>query len=327
MGKLANAYLYPTVTDELLLDLHKTVLKNKAVKRSVVQWAKKHGLTQSEGYLANKYYSWRASREIAETLPEEPENFLPDVLEIPYRDRVWAADLHMPYTHTLCLTEFLGWSKARGYDECILGGDIADMDWCSKWPSSVGTSTSPQVEAQLARCFQNFRAMLGVFKKIYWIPGNHEARALTAVQHRLDLVHWQRLFLTRVDKSGRTIEDLTPYVEIVSLPHLRIVDGPTGDWLLCHQKNYRKSPGSVAAELCNKYECNVVTTHEHTGAELPSKTSAKWQAIASHCMVDERKVDYKWSRITLHNNWTLGWGHWEDGVGRLVRYDRDLRRA
>jgi hypothetical protein len=327
MSESYHSYLYPIITDDMMQALHGTVIESRSVKRSVKQWKSDNNLPHTINYLENKYYTWRATSEAAESLPEEPSNFLPSVQDIGYTDRVWAADLHLPYINTLCLTEFLGWSKAHGYTECVLGGDIIDFDWCSHWPSGVAAGNAPQVEDQIKYCFQIFRAMLGVFKKIYWIPGNHEARALRTVAHKLNLVHWQRLFLTDIDERGMTVEDLSSRVEIVSLPHLRITGGPTGDWMICHQKNYRKTPGSVAAELCNKYECNVVTTHEHTGAEVPSKTSAKWQGVASHCMADPRKVEYKWSRISLHNNWTLGWGYWQDGVGRLVRFSGDLGGA
>lgn len=324
MGKAPNSYFYPTITSEMLKELHAEVTSTKSVKRSVAKWKARYSLTHNPAYLENKYFTWRANNDIQTTFPETPVNHLPSVQEIGYTDRAWAADFHLPYVNTFCLTEFLGWAKARGITELVLGGDIVDFDWCSHWPSGVAAGNAPEVNDQIKYCFQIFRAMLGVFKKIYWIPGNHEGRALRAAAHKLDLIYWQRLFLMDISPEGRTIEDLTSRVEIVGLPHLRITGGPTGDWIICHQKNYRKSPGSVAAELCNKYECNVVTTHEHTGAIIPSKTSSKWQGVASHCMADPRKVEYKWARISLHNNWTLGWGYWEDGIGHLVRYSGDI---
>ena len=255
-------------------------------------------------------------------MPDIPNN-LPDELVVPYQDCVVVGDAHMPYIHKPAMIRMLCQAKEANIKTLVLNGDALDFDWASYFISMAAPGTMEAVELHRRAIYDIMYALSGIFTKIYITRGNHDERLLARANKLLSLQSVWHMFACPDDKwrdrDGNKLPNLLNVCEITERFYMTMTGSPTGDWRFTHQKNYSVIPGRVASRLATKFNCNVIAAHEHHLAMVTSGTVANHYALSGGWLGDERKVEYKQMRDTLHPKSTVGWIALVDGVPQVFR--------
>lgn len=158
-------------------------------------------------------------------------------------------DVHLPLTDFELATKAIQHAEEEGCKVCVIGGDLFNMGATSKW-RKLAPTVSLVDELRLSRYF--LKMLTDVFDKIYVIAGNHD-RWYWNVEERFDFESLVSLVTDEVE-TGKVV--VSPYSEIKIIFH-----GNT--WLVVHQKEARKNYWSIADQIAQKYQTNVIITHVH----------------------------------------------------------------
>jgi hypothetical protein len=130
----------------------------------------------------------------------------------------------------------------------ILAGDLLNADAFSLYESDAElASFNDEIEA--ARLFM--ADCLAVFDCVYWIMGNHERRPLKRTRGALKPAHL--LALITHDKR----------VSVSEWGHCTVRNPGGADWRITHGRNYSVNQLTVADQLAQKYQANIISHHEH----------------------------------------------------------------
>jgi hypothetical protein len=213
------------------------------------------------------------------------------VLRVEAERAVVGADLHEPYLHRDLFYEFL--DDCQGADLAAVVGDLTQSDLFSKFAPRGQTYEDPQATAALV--MQDFDLILQLVDRLLVIPGNHD------------------FFLTRATEGA-----LSPFALIENWANEKYGDRITfskfpfayltasgQQWMLHHPDTYRVVPGSIARDMCNRYEMNIACGHSHISGESVSK--AGHYAVDIGGLVDERTVPYRYYTDRPYGVWSPGW--------------------
>lgn len=130
----------------------------------------------------------------------------------------------------------------------IIAGDFINADAFSTYDSDVGLSPfGDEVEAGRAV----FARLLSVFGRVVWLMGNHERRVGKRTRTALQPRHLWALL------------SYDPRVEVSPWGHC-VIENPDGhDWRITHGSDYSINQLTVADQMAQKYQQNIISHHEH----------------------------------------------------------------
>jgi Calcineurin-like phosphoesterase len=171
---------------------------------------------------------------------------LPTPLELA-GDFLIVGDVHVPATDWNFAQLVGRVAEHTGINRLIIAGDFFNFDLWSRYDHVIAPPTWKQ-ERDAARVL--IGDWLETFAEIYTISGNHDQRIAKWSAAEFDEVDTWGMVAT----SGKLTHSNCGYCTVQS-------GGQT--WRVTHPASYRRGRLSVANELANKYQVNVISFHEH----------------------------------------------------------------
>lgn len=222
-------------------------------------------------------------------VPESPEPDYREIAPALEGDFMVCGDIEIPRHHAGAIRLLLKFQKHYGLSQLVLNGDTFAGDAFSKW--AVETSlqqVSLRKELDIGR--QMFDALLTAFERVTMISGNHDKRLA-----RHFFGDWT---------YGDFLKMIAPDVEFYEHAYALATSGGE-EWLICHPGNYSKVPLSVAREIAEVKQKNVLAAHTHHLGMCKDK-SGRWWCVDGGCMADPARAAYKSMNITRHPEWNPG---------------------
>jgi hypothetical protein len=187
----------------------------------------------------------------AVTFPSEETRFKTPVFdgywELELDRCIVVGDVHVPTTDWQFAARVAQVARAHDVDTLCIIGDLFNFDAMSDYKSLV---PGIPLYRELAAGREMIAEWLRTFDQIYMVVGNHEHRLMKKTDLALGYEELRSLITT----SDRF--KMSPY------SHMVVVSGGQ-TWRLTHQRNYSKNKQKVAQLLAQKYQCNVITHHQH----------------------------------------------------------------
>lgn len=184
-------------------------------------------------------------------------------------------DVHVPTTDY----DFAGLvqviARRYGIKRLIVAGDMFNMDAFSMYDAVTAQPTWRE-ERDAARVL--FREWLDWYDDIYVIMGNHDRR----------LQKWAGGQLDETDIFGMVTS--SDRVHVSNYGYLTVKTNQ-GDYLVTHSKNYSINQLTVANELAQKYQCNIISHHEHHSA-IGWDRFGRYVIVNNGGLFDQNKMAY-----------------------------------
>ena len=203
-------------------------------------------------------------------------------IKIPYTDCIISGDYHMPFINKEFFERMLAVGIRYKIPAVVIAGDFLNQDQFSKYGNRNNGKYSFQDELDAAE--ECIVSLLRVFKKIYWISGNHDWRIIQSVDYATKYATLAKMIYTSEnfiisDRSKMVIEKNAEIPALIS------------DWTIVHPAKYSKIKNRVPQVMESKYRTNVVSFHEHVNSHAMNITSE------NHCysigmMADLKKLAY-----------------------------------
>lgn len=224
-------------------------------------------------------------------------------------DAVVTGDFHFPFCNWEYVHRVVPIAEQLGVKRLIIAGDLMDMESLSYFPKD---HVPVAWERELEETEQVIDFYLDYFDEVIDTVGNHlRNRALRRLEGQLDAQRFKRLFTESDRVSISPFSYLTLHTE-------------NGKYRITHQKNARKTPLSVARDLCHQHRCHVVTHHQHRMA-LGFDESGHYILIDNGSMADERKMGWVMLEDRAYPQSTHGFVVIKDGYPRLFGNHTDWR--
>lgn len=190
-------------------------------------------------------------------------------------DYVIVGDVHIPATD---------WSFARlvgmvadklQIPRLIIAGDFLNADFASTYRVIAPPATWRE-ERDAARVL--LHDWLETFSEIYVIQGNHDRR----------ITNWAAAEFDEIDIWGMISS--SNKLHISKFGYLTVNSGGI-PWRVTHPKNYSINQLTVASELAQKYQTNVISHHEHH-LGLGWDRYKRFVCVNNGCLVDIKKLAY-----------------------------------
>jgi hypothetical protein len=165
-------------------------------------------------------------------------------------DVVIIGDVHAHFTFWPVVDKAIELGKRFNIRRLILGGDVLNIDALSRYPAIYKVDKFQREKLNAQELYRRLRTQ---FRKIDWILGNHDERASKATSGNIDLDELADMIAG--PKRGGALR-VTPYDRCT-------LQTKNGKWLIVHQDVYSQRKLNVAQDLSAKYECHVVTHHQH----------------------------------------------------------------
>ncbi len=177
---------------------------------------------------------------------------LPVEWVLDWDDFIVVGDVQLPTTDYdfAMLPAYVAANKLQRPRRLIIAGDLFNFDGFSKYENLIAL---PSIEQE----FDAARNVIGLwamtFDEIYMVMGNHEERMLKALQGQVQVQDIMNIVNAKlpIGKVKATVRDA-----------LRVKTS-RGDYYIAHGASYRKLPLSVANELAQKEQANIVLHHQH----------------------------------------------------------------
>jgi predicted phosphodiesterase len=199
---------------------------------------------------------------------------LPQPIELT-GDYMIVGDVHVPYTDWALARRVAQVARAEGIARLIVAGDFWNYDSYSHYPPMVAPP-SWQTERKSGKLLA--REWAQTFEEIIFTMGNHERRK-------------QKLTAGEED-------DTDIFAPLASVANIRsnplgwcIVHSGGVTWRVTHPKNYSINQLTVADTLAQKFDCNVISFHEHFLAQGFSRYG-QHVIVNGGCLVDPGKLAY-----------------------------------
>jgi hypothetical protein len=158
-----------------------------------------------------------------------------------------AGDWHIPFYDSGYMSWVLDVQKEYDVKDLAIPGDLFDADSYSMWPKDGYRAA---FDKELEAVGMTLSILGDAFENIYICRGNHEQRF---IKQNNDNVRMQGLMDLAHAPENVTVTDDT-YMRMHT---------DSAEWMLCHPKQFRQTPLSVARDLAAKYHCNIVAAHGH----------------------------------------------------------------
>ena len=210
------------------------------------------------------------------------------------------SDLHVPFLDPGALAAFLASAKRHGLSQCLILGDFFNQDDFSHWVQVGITPSDVQFKEELVYAAQAMELLLGTFKSVFCLRGNHDERILRVLRFGLDLEDVFRLLGRR---SAEVLKaQLADRVQVSEYTFCHV----NGRWLCAHPNTYSKIPGGVARDVAETEGMSTIMGNGHLLSMSRDKSDRYW-AVDSGCLVDPLKVYYKTMGIKRFPKWQQGW--------------------
>lgn len=239
---------------------------------------------------------------------EDPTNeALPVFLGHPHTsgDILILNDLHLPYTDRRLLQAAVTLaSQYYGIKQVALVGDTFNGESSSKHPKVLPPVTH---DRELADAATIFDYLAGVFEAVYVLPGNHDLWFVKRVDGSMSF----STFVQAAVRSQAALERL-----IVSDYDRLTVHTGGAVWTIPHQVEYSPNLLVVADRLAQKFQTNIITTHQHHSA-LGMDRFRRYVIIDSGGLFDASMMSYLQLRTTTRPTPQNGFVLLVDGQGKL----------
>jgi predicted phosphodiesterase len=193
-------------------------------------------------------------------------------------DAMVVGDVHVPttdYDFALLPAQIAQKHLKKGSRRLIIAGDFFNLDVFSTY-SAILHHASWAEERDAGRAL--IKRWLDVFDEIYIVMGNHDRR----------LQKWAKGELDETDIFGMLIQN--PRVVVSNYGWLT-VETDSGPYRVTHGRNYSINQLTVSAELANKFQCNIISHHEHHLA-VGWDRYGRWVIVNNGTLVNPAKLDY-----------------------------------
>lgn len=220
-------------------------------------------------------------------------------------ETVITGDLHSVKTSLSFLERMVLFAKRhlKPNPTLYLVGDVADGDKDSKHAKHV-PPIPRAMELDILQ--QTIDYLLTVFGRIRITPGNHlRNRLVELLEGDLSMNQLKRLFTNHPDRV-----EISPYdvVFITSGGH---------KWAATHQYQYSRSKLVTANKLAQKYQCNIITFHQHHTA-IGRDEYNRYTIIDCGGMHQPDMMSYAKLVPNTMPNMNNGFVYLRNGVGNLL---------
>ena len=190
-------------------------------------------------------------------------------------DWMVCGDVHVPFTHWDLAVNVAQVGRKAGIRKLLVAGDLFEFEHFSTYAQLVQTPTWAQ-ERDATR--ELLSMWLKTFDEIKILMGNHDRRLQKFTQGAFEETDILALVTTN-DK-----------VRMSNFGHCEIVSGDV-KWRITHPRNYSVNNLVVAETLAMKYQCNIISGHEHH-LSMGVTRYGKFIAVNMGCLVDASKLSY-----------------------------------
>lgn len=240
------------------------------------------GLTYSQ--IASRYGVTRGqvSNDIAlfrREVDKEQQKFNVVDLGAPFRvacdNALVVGDVHVPCTDYEFTKLVLYVARKQNVKTLIVAGDLFNADGFSKYQAVVPAPTWAQ-ERDAARAL--FAEWAEWFDNIYVLMGNHDRRIQKVTAGQFS----ESDIFGMVTTSAKVHSSNYGYMTL---------DTAAGPWRVTHSSQYSINQLTVADQLALKYQCNVITHHEHHAA-MGWDRYGRYVIVNNGALVDANKLAY-----------------------------------
>lgn len=217
-------------------------------------------------------------------------------------DCVVAGDFQLPTTDFQFAGVLRDVAEATGIKTLLIVGDWVNMDAFSRFEHVV-PPISFEAEARASVALMEHYAAW--FDVIWLALGNHEHRLLKIMRGDIDNSMLGRLLSTAGDKLR-----VTPYSHIV-------IHSGSQVWRATHQLNYSRLKGRVGDDLAQKFQCNIITHHQHHTGKIMDRYG-RYVIIDNGGLHASEMMAYVGLRDSTIPVMTKGFTVIQGGVGELV---------
>jgi hypothetical protein len=250
-----------------------------------------------------KIRQWAAKLEGVVAESETPR-YDQQVITVEAPTVVVIGDLEIPDHDADILNRACQIGKKFKADTLILNGDLIAADACSTHRQHAGITLSANDELDVAESV--IGSLSKHFKHIYALSGNHDKR-------------W-RWFTNGQFTVDRLIPKFFKDITFSPFSRLNLISAGV-PWLICHPRQYSKVPGSVARDIAEIEDTNVVAAHMHLLSWSITK-NGKYIAVDGGSCRDANRTAYKVEDVVRFPRWCVGFTVIKDGYPYLFSSDK-----
>ena len=197
-------------------------------------------------------------------------------------------DFHVPFHNEKLLGELIDAAKANGTKDLAIDGDFLDCDNVSKFNSTTLSEETEKItfKGECIAAQGVFKQLLAHFDNIYMCQGNHEYRWCALNAGKVGMK--QLMALCR--PSNMSEDEFDARVHITLDDHMFMTTSKS-KWMLCHPRNFRITPLSVARDLAAKYLCNIHMAHGH-GFNQGRDRSGQFRVLDGGGLYERAALEY-----------------------------------
>ncbi|GIV82580.1 MAG: hypothetical protein KatS3mg051_1934 [Anaerolineae bacterium] len=246
----------------------------KAARRDwkILRWQHENGVGQHAVPFGVSTYTYTALNDNGETLR------LPVFDGEPKLEGDWVVcgDVHLPTTDYELAETMLRVARDLGLKRLLIAGDLINADAFSLYEHVV-PPVSFEDEVRVA--VRVVSAWCDWFDDILLLMGNHELRVIRRSNGNINAT-----MLGHILNAGHGKLRVSPY------SHAIITSGGQV-WRVTHQRNYSRITGRLADQLAQKYQCNIISLHQHHVA-VQRDTWNRYTVIDGGGLHDDHKMAY-----------------------------------
>jgi Calcineurin-like phosphoesterase len=199
-------------------------------------------------------------------------------------------DIHAPDVDWDLLDLAIKAGRRKKVEQVAIVGDLCNFDVISQYPHLWMTDP---IQSELNSAKLVMSKLMRAFKYVYLCRGNHDARLMVKLNGGVDMAVLGDLIAPGPDRKRlkTTIRDRM------------WLSTPAGLWLLCHQHEFSRNRLVVAEKFAKKYQCHVLTTHQH-GFAVGQSSDGRFAIVDAPCMCD--MPVYAELNTTSMPNWAKG---------------------
>jgi len=217
-------------------------------------------------------------------------------------DWVICGDVHLPTTDYTLAEQMLNMARTLELKRLLIVGDLLNFDAFSAYEHLV-PPLPLEAEVQVA---VRFMAQLAErFDEILLVLGNHEHRLLKRTNGNISATMLNHILNASAGKLR-----VSPYAYAV-------IESGGQTWRATHQRNYSRITGRVADQLAQKYQCNIISFHQHHVGVLRD-TWNNYTIIDGGGLHDDTKMAYVKLVDSTLPSMARGFVLLVNGVGHLV---------
>jgi hypothetical protein len=191
-------------------------------------------------------------------------------------DCVLVGDVHAPTFDKKLATQVKTVGEALNIDTLLIVGDLINADCFSTYehplyplPFTAEISAAEKLIADWA----------GHYQRILMVMGNHDKRLLKKLGGSF-----------AADWLGRILDAGHGRFTVSAYSHIKITSG--GEvFRATHQRNFSRIPGRVGNQLAQKFQCHMITFHEHHLAAMMDDY-CRYSVINCPGLMEENQLGY-----------------------------------